>query len=95
MNSLIVFDIETIPDVDLCYALTGLKSQDVKEQRKAMQDYHLKITDGKNAFLRQPFHKIVVISLLKAKLSFCDGYEFLELEKVSSGDIESLSLIHI
>ena len=87
MNSVLVFDIETIPDVSLCKELTGVESDDVQEQRKAMEEYHLKITDGKNPFLRQPFHKVIVISLLQAKLIKNGAHEALELKKIASGDI--------
>lgn len=87
MNSIVVFDIETVPDVELCKNLTGLDEEDVAKQRQAMEDYHLQITDGKNPFLRQPFHKIIVISILKASLTTKNGYEYLELKKISSGDI--------
>ncbi|AHX11630.1 putative 3'-5' exonuclease related to the exonuclease domain of PolB family protein [Neorickettsia helminthoeca str. Oregon] len=89
MDSVVVFDVETIPDTDLCAALTGCKSDNLDEMRSAMEDYHLRITDGKNPFLRQPFHKVIVVSLLKATLAVKNGYEFLELKKIASGDIES------
>lgn len=91
MNSIIVFDIETIPDVGLCQALTGFKGPGLKEQREAMEQYHLEITEGKNPFLRQPFHKIIVISMLKASLTIKNGYECLELKKISSGSLDKLT----
>lgn len=91
MDSIVVFDIETIPDTELCEALTGCKSDDVSEMRRAMEEYHLEITDGKNSFLRQPFHKIVVISLLKATLTQKNDCEFFQLKKIASGDLRSYS----
>ncbi|KYH12715.1 3'-5' exonuclease [Neorickettsia sp. 179522] len=91
MDSIVVFDIETVPDTALCEALTGFKGKDVVAMRKAMEDYHLDITDGKNPFLRQPFHKVVVISLLKATLTCKNDCEFFQLRKIASGDIQCYS----
>jgi predicted PolB exonuclease-like 3'-5' exonuclease len=67
-KSLFVFDIETVPDADAAKNLLGIESGNVAECRQALTDYHLKITDGKNSFLRQPFHKVVAISFLEAEI---------------------------
>lgn len=90
MLSLLVFDIETVPDTDSCAPLTGLQSSDVATQRNELTKYHLEITNGKNSFLRQPFHKIIAISFLYAKLSREGKYECYSLNKISScGNINS------
>lgn len=86
LQSLFVFDIETVPDTDVAFELTGCLSDDPIEQAKALEDYHLKITDGKNSFLRQPFHKVVAISFLEANIiRHPDGTESYELTDLRSG----------
>ncbi len=85
LQSILVFDIETIPDTDSCALLTGVTSNDVAEQRKALTDYHLEITDGKNSFLRQPFHKIIAISFLYASITKNERYEIYSLNEIRSG----------
>lgn len=65
---LFVFDIETVPDVDSVRALTGCTSDDVGVLREELSRYHLEVTDGKNAFPRQPFHKIVALSYLMCRI---------------------------
>lgn len=67
-QSLFVFDIETIPDTDAVKRLTGSTETDIPTLRQELENYHLEITDGKNAFLRQPFHKVVAISFLEAEI---------------------------
>lgn len=67
-DTLFVFDIETIPDDTAAPNLLGEVGESVGERRTALTQYHLDITDGKNSFLRQPFHKIVAISFLEAEI---------------------------
>ncbi len=81
-QNLFVFDIETIPDTDAAPNLTGIDSRDVQTRRKAIEDYHLEITDGKNSFPRQPFHKVVAISFLEAEITRdgrAEGYAMRDL----------------
>ena len=90
VQTILVFDIETIPDTEACQSLTGLQTSDIAQQREALTQYHLEITNGKNSFLRQPFHKIVAISFLHASLTRDGRYENYTLEEVrSGGDIHS------
>ena len=56
-QNLFVFDMETIPDIAAAKRLLNLETDDKNELREALVEYHLKITDGKNSFLRQPFQK--------------------------------------
>lgn len=84
-QSLFVFDIETVPDTDAVYNLTGCKSDDVHELRKALEQYHLDITDGKNPFPRQPFHKVVAISFLEAEIHRTGQQEQYILKELRSG----------
>lgn len=89
-QSLVVFDIETVPDTDAVPNLTGFDDQDIEKRRKALTDYHLEITDGKNSFPRQPFHKVVAISVLRAeieRLGSGEAYYLTELK--SGGDVNS------
>ncbi len=90
-DTLFVFDIETIPDADAVRNLTGLESQDVAEQRAALEAYHLEITEGRNAFLRQPFHKVVAISFLEAEIHRDGAHESYHLTEVRSGGVEDSS----
>ncbi|WP_339047231.1 3'-5' exonuclease [Candidatus Mesenet endosymbiont of Phosphuga atrata] len=85
LNSLVVFDIETIPDISACDGLIGRIDGDVQQKREALTQYHLGITDGKNPFLRQPFHKVVVISFLFADIIRSGGYETFVLREIRSG----------
>lgn len=90
-QNLFVFDIETIPDIDAAKRLLNLESDDKNELRQALTDYHLKITDGKNSFLRQPFQKIVTISFLEAEIiRDFNGQEFYQIKDIrSGGDLSS------
>jgi len=71
MNTL-VFDIETVPDIESgkkLYNLEGLKAEDAAE---LMFSHRRQETDGKSDFLRHYLHKVVAISLVlktKDKLS--------------------------
>jgi len=84
-QNLFVFDIETVPDTDAAFNLTGETSPDTDLRRKAIEDYHLDITDGKNSFPRQPFHKVVAISFLEAEIERDSGQEGYVLKDLRSG----------
>jgi predicted PolB exonuclease-like 3'-5' exonuclease len=90
MKNLFVFDIETIPDIDSVFNLTGNESLDVNLLRQSLKDYHLDVTQGKNDFLRQPFHKVVAISFAIFEIDYVDNLEFYSLKDIrSGGDINS------
>lgn len=84
-QNLFVFDIETVPDTDAAFNLTGETSPDVEVRRKAIEDYHLSVTDGKNSFPRQPFHKVVAISFLEAEIERDSGQEGYVMKDLRSG----------
>lgn len=84
-QNLFVFDIETVPDTDAAPNLTGVESADVAERRAAIEAYHLGVTDGKNAFPRQPFHKVVAISFLEAEIERDGGREGYIMRDLRSG----------
>ena len=93
LNSLLVFDIETVPDVDVCRNLFSDFDDTIElsKKREALTSYHLEITDGKNPFLRQPFHKIIAISFLKADIKKIGEYESFHLQEIRSGGKEDSS----
>lgn len=86
-DRLFVFDIETVPDIDVVPNLIGRERNDFQE---ALNDYHLELTDGKSTFPRLPFHKVVAISFLEAKItrdSYGEYYEIVDLR--TGGTVES------
>ncbi|MET0155085.1 MAG: 3'-5' exonuclease [Rickettsiales bacterium] len=90
-DTLFVFDIETVPDVEAVFPLTGdpeAEGADVDFLRERLERYHLDVTQGKNPFPRQPFHKVVAISFLEAGLSVHNDVERLELTHIRSGGKE-------
>lgn len=91
LKNLFVFDIETIPDTDSAYNLIGTTEKDTEKLRQALEEYHLDITDGKNSFLRQPFHKVVAISFLEAEIVYENGNEYYVLKELRSGGKEDSS----
>lgn len=89
-NSLFVFDIETIPDIAAAKNLLDLAGKSPLECRQALIDYHLKITEGRNGFPRQPFHQIIAISFLQADIiRDADGERYVLNEIRSGGNINS------
>jgi len=89
-QNLFVFDIETVPDTDAVPNLTGVDDNDVEARRAELERYHLDITDGRNGFPRQPFHKVVAISFLEAEIER-DGLQetYLMKELRSGGEVGS------
>lgn len=80
-----MLDIETVPDDSAAYGLTGISSDDIHQRRQLMEEYHLKATDGKNPFLRQPFHKVITIGMVKAHIDYTADGEAYRLEEVRCG----------
>lgn len=87
-KSLFVFDIETVPDTDAVPNLVGDVGESDEERREALDTYHLDITDGKNAFPRQPFHKVVAVSFLAAEIETDGRHENYYLKELRSGGDE-------
>lgn len=85
-KNLFVFDIETVPDLKAARNLLDLSDASDDEVEKKIIEYHLKLTDNKNSFLRQPFHKVVAISFLHAEIiRDFDGCEFYSIKEIRSG----------
>ncbi len=84
-RSLLVFDIETVPDTEAVPNLTGFAEPDIAARRAEIERYHLEITEGRNSFPRQPFHRIVAISFLRAEIDREDGSEVYYLQELRSG----------
>lgn len=87
-KSLFVFDIETVPDTDAVENLTGFSEPDVQARRDELERYHLDVTGGKNAFPRQPFHKVVAISFLSTEMEAHGTEEAYHLQELRSGGEE-------
>ena len=87
-QNLLVFDIETVPDADAAFNLTGFDDPDTAARRAEIERYHLDITGGKNAFPRQPFHKVVAISFLRAEIVREAGSEAFFLQELRTGGTE-------
>jgi predicted PolB exonuclease-like 3'-5' exonuclease len=88
-NKLFVFDIETIPDTDAVFNLTGFKSDNIDELREEIARYHLELTGGKNSFPRQPLWKVVAISFLEANIHRDGGEEYYEFVRIESGQSDT------
>ncbi len=88
-QNLFVFDIETIPDVKAAKNLLHLENASTSELREGLTKYHLDLTDGKNSFLRQPFHQVITISFLEAEIirdfNGCEFYKIIDIR--SGGDL--------
>jgi predicted PolB exonuclease-like 3'-5' exonuclease len=90
-KSLFVFDIETIPDTEAVFNLTGSKTKDIKKLREELEAYHIEVSKG-NPFPRQPFHKIVAISFVEAQIERDSmGNENYIITDVRSGGVEESS----
>mgnify|MGYP001449632133 CR=1 FL=1 len=84
-RSLFVFDIETVPDTDAVPNLTGFTEPSVEARRAELERYHLEITDGRDSFPRQPFHRVVAISFLEAEIEHAGAQETYYLKELRSG----------
>jgi predicted PolB exonuclease-like 3'-5' exonuclease len=72
-RNLFVFDIETVPDLDAGRRLLDLPDAPEAEVDEALTAYHLEVTEGRNAFLRQPFWRVVAISYLQGTVERAEG----------------------
>jgi len=90
-QNLFVFDIETVPDTDAVPNLTGFADPDPAARRDELERYHLDITDGRNPFPRQPFHKVVAISFLDAEIEREGVEEIYHMRELRSGGEEGSS----
>ena len=95
-RTLFVFDIETVPDTDAVPNLTGFTDPDVAARRAELDRYHLEATEGRNAFPRQPFHRVVAISFLEADIERAgagEGYVLRELRSGGRSDYDEKTLL--
>lgn len=84
-RNLVILDIETVPDTDAVPNLTGVTVPDVVERRIELEQYHLAVTHGQNPFPRQPFHRVVAISVLRAEIERDGANEVFYLQELRSG----------
>ena len=83
LDELFVFDIETVPDTDVLQSLTGSTTTDEKQKRLELEEYSREVSGG-NPFPRQPFHRVVSISILWADIKKKNGYEYYEISRVGT-----------
>jgi len=62
--NVLVFDIETIPDVDSARRLYNLEGLDDKEVAEVMFSQRRQATGGTSEFLRHHLHKVIAISVV-------------------------------
>lgn len=62
--NVLVFDIETIPDVDAGRRLYDLEGLDDRDVANVMLSRRQQETEGRTDFLRHPLHKVVAISVV-------------------------------
>ncbi|MFI4983806.1 MAG: 3'-5' exonuclease [Rickettsiales bacterium] len=85
-KTLLVFDIETVVDTKAARNLLNDYESAEELIEEKLANYHLQITDGKNSFARQLFHKVVAISYLEAAiLPGENGTEVYEIKELKSG----------
>jgi hypothetical protein len=84
MNTL-VFDIETIPDIDSARRLNNLEGLDDKDVAEVMFNRRRQDTAGSSEFLRHHLHKVVAISVL---LHTADNISVWSLGDVDSSEQE-------
>jgi predicted PolB exonuclease-like 3'-5' exonuclease len=95
LEKLFVFDIETVPDTDILYNLTGSTTEELQKKRKELEEYHMSIANG-NSFPRQPFHKVVSISILIAdiiKIGNYEHYDNLKLGTISNTKLDEKAMV--
>lgn len=95
-RTLFVFDIETLPDTDAVPNLTGFLEPDIAARRAELERYHLEVTEGRNAFPRQPFHRVVAISFLEAEIErdgTGEAYVLRELRSGGKADYDEKTLL--
>ncbi|MDF3048081.1 MAG: hypothetical protein K0R73_1199 [Candidatus Midichloriaceae bacterium] len=91
-KNIFTFDIETVIDTDMARGFLKLP-HDLSDDEVAqkLEEYHLNITDGKNAFARQLFHKVVAIAFLHAEISYEEGGEAYRLIDLRAGGKDNFS----
>lgn len=93
-NKILVFDIETIPNIMAGRNLLSLDDTvEDSEVAKLLTDYHINISSTGNDFLRQPFHKIACISYLNADIVNDNGIKWYKAHNIrTAGNIDSTEL---
>lgn len=85
MMNILVFDIETIPDVETARRLFDLDGLSDKETAEVMFSRRRQETDGKSDFLRLHLHRVIAVSVL---LSTPDKLNLWTLGSVDSDESE-------
>lgn len=97
-KKLLVFDLETIPDVALCRTLWEDAAADLDDAAVVEKLYEkmLEETGGKSNFPKLPYHKIVAIGCLLADIETADGlesYHFRRLGCIGEGTESEKELV--
>ncbi|MCE2992523.1 MAG: 3'-5' exonuclease [Candidatus Jidaibacter sp.] len=91
-KNIFTFDIETVIDANMAREFLKLpESLSDDEVVQKLEEYHLSITDGKNSFARQLFHKVVAIAFLHAEIAYEDGGESYRLVDLRAGGKNNFS----
>ncbi len=85
LESLFVFDLETIPDIETTQNLLNCDNLETNQIRQKLTDYHLEITNGANDFPRQLFHQIVCLSFVTADIEKIAGKEYYQIKEIKTG----------
>lgn len=89
MEKIIVFDIETIADIEIAKRLLNIQEGSDEEILTKLVDYHSEIANG-NTFFRQMFWKIVCLSYVEANLVKDDNGAYYSVKNVrTAGNIDS------
>jgi predicted PolB exonuclease-like 3'-5' exonuclease len=92
VKNICVFDIETVIDAQMAKTFLDLPQSTADDEAvQELEKYHLSITDGKNAFARQLFHKVVAIAFLQAEVNRDGVYESYKLVDLRAGGKEDFT----
>lgn len=82
-SKLIIFDLETIPDIDSAKVLLNCDNEETKEEiREKLTNYH--IEKSNNPFHRQMFHEIVCIGIIEVDILHNYNSEELSISRIKS-----------
>jgi predicted PolB exonuclease-like 3'-5' exonuclease len=88
---LLVLDIETIPDTTVLPYLTGHTASDPEEGRAQLAAYHLGITNGRNAFPRQLFHRVIALHALE--VPFAAPHRPIRMHRLGGGTMTEETIV--
>lgn len=75
-QSFMVFDIETVPDLEAARRLLHIDAVDTSEAALKMEQHFLQLTGGRSGFYKPLFHRVVTIAAVTGRIETEDGLEF-------------------